>query len=183
MINGNGQVARLYGVSAEFATPEQLYDAAKKAKDAGYNDLKAYSPFEVHGMAELLGHDSKALGWLVYGGLLAGVVGAFVLQYWTAVIHYPINVGGRPLFTWPAFTPIMFEGAILFAALAAVGYMFIMTGLPQPYDPFFNVKNAEAASRNRFFLCVRTTDGNFHLTETRQFLQSLEPIKVSEVRC
>jgi len=183
MINGNVSQGRLYGLSAEFTSGEDLLAAAKAAREGGYKDIKAYSPFEVHGLADVLAHKSPLLPWLLLAGLLAGALGAFALQYWTSAIHYPLNVGGRPLVPWPAFIPIMFEAAILGAALVTVGFMFIRTGLPQPYHPIFNTSGIEAASSSRFFLVIRVDDQHFHLKETWQFLQSLDPAKVSEVRC
>ena len=179
---GNAQ-ACLFGLSAEFETSDELLAAAKKAKDAGYEDIKAYSPFEVHGLSDVLGHKSSALGFIVLSAMILGIVGAFALQYWTNAVHYPLNVGGRPLNSWPAFTLIMFESAILFGGLAAAGYMFVTTGLPTPYHPIFNTSGIEEASRSRFFLCIQVTDEKFSLQETRQFLQTLEPVKVSEVPC
>lgn len=177
------QADSLYGLSAEFTEPEALLRAAKAAKAAGYQHIKTFSPYRVAGLAEELGHRSSALGWIVLVALILGAVGAFALQYWTGVVHYPLNVGGRPFFSWPAFIPITFETAILFAGLATVGFMFILSGFPVPYHPIFNVPGIEAASRDRFFLCILVQDSQFHLTETRDFLQSLEPVKVSEVPC
>jgi hypothetical protein len=173
----------LYGLSAEFDTPEALLEAAKKAKADGYNDVEAYSPFEVHGMNDVLGNGSPLLGWLILAALIIGAVAAFGLQYWTNAIHYVLNVGGRPLNSWPAFTIIMFEGAILSAGLVAAGFMFVTTGLPAPYHPIFNTRDGDGISRNRFFLCIQVTDAKFSMRETRQFLKGLEPIKVSEVTC
>jgi hypothetical protein len=185
MINANTQTKSLYGLSAEFAEPEELLEAARNAKEAGYDDIEAYSPFEVHGLTELLGHNSRWLGWMVLAAMILGVIGAFLIQWWTGAIHYPIIVGGKPLLPMPALTIIMFETAILFGGLTATAYMFISNGFPKPYQPIFNTRGIEAASRNRFFICIRTTDDNFNLQETRQFLQGLEPepINVSEVRC
>ena len=180
--NGNTQ-ACLFGLSAEFENGEALLEAAKKAKDAGYDDIKAYSPYEVHGLSDVLGHSSASLGYIVLAAMILGIVGAFALQYWTNAIHYPLNVGGRPLNSWPAFTLIMFEGAILFGGLAAAGYMFLTTGLPTPYHPIFNTAGIEEASRSRFFLVIQVQDAKFSLQDTRSFLQTLNPVKVSEVPC
>jgi len=181
MISKKGQNTQLYGLSAEFESPEALLDAAKKAREAGYNDVKAFSPFPVHGIDDVLGNKSSSLSWIVLIAIIVGVVTAFSLQYITSVNHYPLNVGGRPLFVWPAFIPITFEFAILFGGLATVIYLFVMTGLPLPYHPIFNAEGAEEASRSRFFLVVETTDGKFHTQETRDFLAGLDPINVSEV--
>jgi hypothetical protein len=174
---------RLYGLSAEFEQPEEMLAAAIKLREAGYTEIKAFSPYEVHGLNEVLEHRSPFLPWLVLLGLGLGALGAFAMMYWSSVVHYPLNVGGRPDFNLPAWTPIMFEAAILFAGLGAVGYMFIKTGLPVPYHPIFNAAGIRAASSSRFFLCVRVTDAKFSPEGTRNFLQSLKPVKVSDVPC
>jgi hypothetical protein len=134
-------------------------------------------------MDEVLEHDSRWLGWMVLVAMIAGIAGAFLIQWWTGAVHYPIIIGGKPYLPWPVLSIIMFETAILFGGLTATGYMLISNGFPQPYQPIFNTRGIEAASRNRFFICIRTTDDKFNLQETRQFLQELEPINVSEVRC
>jgi hypothetical protein len=118
---------------------------------------------------------------IVLGGGSIGAVGGFALQYYASVIDYPLNVGGRPLNSWPAFIPIAFEVAILLAAFAAVLGMFILNGLPQPYHPVFNVENFELATRSHFFLSIESKDANFNLEETRQFLRSLNPGMVSVI--
>ncbi|MGJ3239679.1 MAG: DUF3341 domain-containing protein [Anaerolineae bacterium] len=171
----------LFGLSAEFSGPEALLEAAKKAKDAGYEKIKAYSPYEIHGLSDVLGDDSSLLSWLVLLGLLGGIAGAFAMQYWTSVIHYPLNLGGRPLFVWPNFLPIMFEAGILGGALAAVIYMFVRNGLPAPYHPIFNAEVTGAVSTTSFVMVIEVTDDQFDMQDTRQFLTSLNPVTVSEV--
>jgi len=173
----------LYGLSAEFEAADDLLQAARKARDAGYKEIRAYSPYEVHGLSEVLGYKSTFLPWLVLIALITGVVVAFGIQYWTSVVDYPLNVGGRPYFSWPAFMPIMFEFGILFGGIAAAVFMFVRTGLPQPYHPIFNTEGIENATYSRFFLCIQVDDQKFHLTNTRSFLEGLNPVKVSNVTC
>ncbi|MEL7432326.1 MAG: DUF3341 domain-containing protein [Chloroflexota bacterium] len=174
----------LFGMSAEFSDPHDLLDAAQKAKEAGYSDMKVYSPFAVHGIDEIVGNDSTAMNWTLVIAMAVGVLGAFLLQWWTTEVHYAINVAGRPITnygSWPAWTLIMFEAAILFGALSLVGYLFISTNLPTPYHPIFNAPNAENISTDAFVLCILVTDKKFHMRETREFLLGLEPTRVSEV--
>jgi hypothetical protein len=173
--------AALYGLMAEFDSAGDLLDAARRAYEAGYRRLDAYSPFPVHGLAEAIGFRRTRLPYLVLLGGLVGGLGGYYLQYWVSVIDYPLNVGGRPLHSWPAFIPVTFELIILVAALAAVLGMLALNGLPMPYHPVFNVPAFELATRNRFFLCIEATDPKFDVEETRRFLESLKPHGVYEV--
>ena len=171
----------LYGLMAEFDSPADLLEAAGRAYEEGYRRMDAYSPFPVHGLAEALGFRRTRLPLLVFFGGIAGCVGGYGLQYWISAIDYPLNIGGRPLNSWPAFIPVTFELTILVAALAAVLGMLALNGLPLPYHPVFNVPEFELASRNRFFLCIESTDPKFDRGETNHFLESLKPLAVFEV--
>jgi hypothetical protein len=171
----------LYGLMAEFDSPADLLEAAGRAYEEGYRRMDAYTPFPVHGLAEALGFRRTRLPLLVFFGGIAGCIGGYGLQYWISAIDYPLNIGGRPLNSWPAFIPVTFELTILVAALAAVLGMLALNGLPMPYHPVFNVPEFELASRNRFFLCIESTDPKFDRVETKHFLESLKPHAVFEV--
>jgi Protein of unknown function (DUF3341) len=171
----------LYGLMAEFDSPADLLGAAGRAYEEGYRRMDAYTPFPVHGLAEALGFRRTRLPLLVFFGGIAGCVGGYGLQYWISAVDYPLNIGGRPLNSWPAFIPVTFELTILVAALAAVLGMLALNGLPMPYHPVFNVPEFELASRNRFFLCIESTDPKFDRGETKHFLESLKPHAVFEV--
>jgi len=170
-----------YGLVAEFASDQLLVDAGRRARGAGYRYIDAYAPFSVEGLSDALGFrgDRVALITLV-GGILGGI-GAYFLQWYTAVIDYPINAGGRPLHSWPAFIPATFEMTVLGAALAAFFGMLILNGLPRLVHPIFNMPDFDLASRNRFFLCIEARDPRFDPGETRAFLDSLEPMRIAEV--
>lgn len=172
---------RLYGLMAEFGGPDDLLEAARRVYEEGYRRLDAYSPFPVHGLAEAIGFRRTRLPLLVLLGGIAGGLGGYFLQYWIAAIDYPINVGGRPLHSWPSFIPVTFELTVLVAALAAVLGMLALNGLPMPHHPVFNVPAFELATRNRFFLCIEAADPKFDGVGTKRFLESLKPRGVFEV--
>lgn len=173
--------ANLYGIMAEFGTPEQLLAAARAAHKAGYRKMDAYSPFAVEGVSEALGFTKTRVPLVVLiGGIIGGLTG-YGMQWLSAVIDYPLNVGGRPLHSWPAFVPITFELTVLFAAIAGLVGMLAMNGLPKPYHPVFNVPEFKLASQTRFFLCIETDDHVFEAKEVHNFFLSLGPIAVREV--
>jgi hypothetical protein len=170
-----------YGLLAEFDSPKSLMKAANQAREAGYKEMDAYSPFPIHGLAEAIGFNKTLLPAIVLGGGIAGALGGFFMQYFASVIHYPMNIGGRPLNSWPAFIPITFEVTVLIASFSAVLGMIALNGLPEPYHPVFNLKNFALASRDRFFLCVESKDEKYDPVETRKFLESLNPVEVADV--
>ncbi len=170
----------IYGLLAEFHDPVDLVTAVRRAKDAGYRQLDAYTPFPIEELAELLGH-RRLLPLIVLIGGVLGMSTAVFMQYYAAVVSYPINVGGRPLASWPAWIPITFELTVLFAALTTVLGMLALNGLPMPYHPVFNVPRFALATRDRFFLCIEARDPLFDREETRRFLERLVPRSVSEV--
>ena len=171
----------LYGLIAEFGDPDLLKEAATKAYAIGYRNLEAYTPFPVDGLSEAIGFRHDGVRWITLVGGIVGAVSGLLLEYYVCVIAYPLNIGGRPLVSWPAWIPVAFECTILFAAFAAVLGMFILNKLPQPYHPIFNAENFQLATRNRFFLCIEAKDTLFNLKDTRDFLQQLSPLHVGDV--
>ena len=171
----------IYGLMAEFNSPEGLLAAARRAHQEGYRRMDAYTPLPIEGLSEAIGFHRTRVPLIVLIGGLVGCIGGFLLQYWIAAIYYPINVGGRPFNSWPSFIPVTFELTILVAAISAVLGMLALNGLPMPYHPVFNVPRFELASQNRFFLCIEAADPLFDREGTRQFLEGLKPQEVSEV--
>ncbi len=170
-----------YGVMAEFATPETLLVASRTARERGYRDLEAFSPYSIDGLAEVVGFRRNRVPLLTLLGGIAGGVGGYFMQWYSAVVDYPINSGGRPFHSWPAFVPATFELTVLGAALAGFFGMLILNGLPRLHHPVFDAPEFDLASRNRFFLCIRSQDDRFIRGEVHAFLQSLNPIRVVDI--
>lgn len=171
----------LYGVIAEFNDPQTLLDAANAVREQGYTATDAFSPFPIHGLAEAVGfHKSRLSTIVLIMGILGGI-GGFFMCWYANVISYPLNIGGKPLNSWPAWIPITFECTILLAAFGAVFGMLALNGLPMPYHPVFNVRRFDSASRDKFFLVIQARDPKFRLEEARRFLQTLGPREVTDV--
>lgn len=179
--HGFGEGGQIYGLMAEFETPTELVAAARSAYEAGYRKMDAYTPYPMHELTEALGIRPTKLPFLVLAGGIIGCGTALLMQWFSATIHYPLNVGGRPLASWPMFIPITFELTVLFASLAAVFGMLGMNRLPMPYHPVFNAPRFALASRDRFFLCIEARDPAFDLDRTSRFLANQGARIVSEV--
>jgi hypothetical protein len=171
----------LYGVIAEFENPTDLVAAAQRVYSLGYRRINGYSPFPIEELSEAIGFTKTSLPLIVFiGGVIGGLSG-FFMQYWIEVIDYPINVGGKPTNSWPAFIPITFEMTVLFAAFSAVLGMLILNKLPQPYHPVFNLPNFALATRDRFFLAIEANDPKFNHAEVVDLLMSLNAVAVNDV--
>jgi len=164
---------RVWGVLGEFETPEELLRAARRAREAGYRRMDASTPFPIHGLSDAMAFRPTKLPLVVLAGGLVGCATALLMMWFSATIHYPINVAGKPLASWPMFVPITFELTVLFAAFSAVFGMLGMNGLPMPYHPIFNAPRFAFASRDRFFLCIESRDPKFREDEVKAFLAGL----------
>jgi Protein of unknown function (DUF3341) len=171
----------IYGLMAEFDDPTTLVTATERAHHEGYRCMDAYSPFPIEELHQALGAPPSRLPLIVLIGGLIGCIAGYGLEYWVSVIAYPLNIGGKPFHSWPAFIPVTFECTILAAALSCVLGMLALNGLPMPYHPVFNVPRFALASRNRFFLCIESVDPKFDIEDTRRFLETLNPREVSSV--
>lgn len=173
---------KLYALLAKFDTPEALINASRKTAAAGYRQFDAYSPFPVEELPQAMKLKPSLMPWLVLLGGAAGAIGGFLMQTFATVIDYPLNIGGRPLFAWPAYVPISFELTILLGALSGVIGLFVLTRLPQPYHPVFNSPDfIEHASSDGFYLEIEAKDPQFKLDETRRFLEGLSAAQVVEI--
>jgi hypothetical protein len=171
----------LYGIMAEFDSPTDLVAAARDTYAAGYRRVNGYSPFPIEELSEAIGFTQTSLPLIVLLGGIIGGLGGFFMQYWMEVIDYPLNVGGKPLNSWPAFVPITFECTVLCAAFAAVLGMLALNKLPQPYHPVFNAPDFALATSDRFFLVIESRDPNFDHDHVMQFLKRLEGRNVCDV--
>ena len=172
---------RLYGLIAEFRTPEAIAQAVEAACRAGYTRLDAYSPFPLRDVAHRLGARTTAIPWIAF---IAGVTGAVVQygsQYWMNAVDYPLNVGGRPLHSWPAFIPASLIVAILWAGLATLLGLLLILRLPRLHHPVFAVPGFERASEDRFFLLIASEDPCFEAEGAHRFLEGLGARAVREV--
>lgn len=171
-----------YGLLAEFATADALRAAVRRARENGCRQVEAYTPFAVEGLDEDIGFRSFVVQtWTVIGALIGGI-GTYMLQWYSAVIDYPLNIGGRPLHSWPSFIPATFEIAVLGAAFGAVIATFVASGLPKLVHPLFSAPEFDLATRNRFFLCLRASDPTYHLGRSVQMLADLQPLMMREVQ-
>jgi len=171
----------LYGLMAEFDNPTELMKAARATYAAGYRNIDAYTPYPIEELADVIGFKKTRVPLVcLLGGILGGLSG-YLLQYWINNISYPLNIGGRPSHSWPAFIIVTFEMTILFGGLSAVIGMLGLNGLPAPYHPVFNNPRFSAVSRDRFFLCIEAADPQFDPERARQFLSAFNTVDIAEV--
>ncbi len=171
----------LYGVMAEFETPDAYVAALRKVRAAGYTKFDGYSPIPIHEATSAMGLPKNPVSFMVLCGGLAGLAGGFALATWVSMVGYPVNIGGRPLFSWPAFIPPVFETTVLLAALTAVFGTLALNGLPTLYHPVWNVPEFARASSDRFFVCIESEDPKFEVQTVTSFLSGLGSLGVSEV--
>lgn len=172
----------IYGMLARFDTPEALMAATHRVREAGYRKFDVYTPYPVEGLGEAMGLKSSPIPYFVLIGGILGGVGGFLMQTFATVVDYPLNIGGRPMFSWPTYIPITFETTVLVAALAGVAGLFLLTRLPEPYHPVFNSQDfAEHGSQDGFYLNIQANDPQYDPQATRRFLDELKPSMVDEI--
>ncbi|MEM6455271.1 MAG: DUF3341 domain-containing protein [Acidobacteriota bacterium] len=177
MASSNTPTARLHGVMAEFDSADALVAALEVTKKGGYDDIDAFSPFPIEPASEIVcNHKKSHVSKIVLAGGLTGATLGFGGQTWMNVVSYPMNIGGRPFFSWPAFIPVTFELTILLAAFSGVIGMILLNGLPQPYHPVFNVEAFGRATLDRYFLIIESTDAKYDEDGARSFLQGLDGV-------
>jgi hypothetical protein len=170
-----------FGLLAEFVEADDLVAAAARVYDAGYRRFECYSPLPVEGLADAIGFRRTGLPQVVLAGGITGGLAGFAMQYYTTVVAYPLNIGGRPLFSWPSFVPVVFEMTVLIAALSAVLGMLALNGLPRPHHPLFAIPAFDRATQDRFFVCILSDDPLYHPQTTLEFLTGLGPVEITDV--
>lgn len=163
----------LFGTIAEFDSPKSLLKAAKALNEAGYKKYDAHSPFPIHGMDAAMGLGQSKLGWIVVCGGITGVTVGVLLTWWTSAIDYKLIISNKPLFSFQAFIPVIFELMILFSAFAAVFGMFALNKLPMLYHPIFSASNSEKLTSHGFFISVEVADDLYDTKKTKALLESL----------
>lgn len=172
---------KVHGLMAEFMDPQAMLDAAEAVYAAGYRKYDAYTPFPISGMYEKLHFSPTWIQLLMLVGGLTGAGGAFLMMYYSSVLSWQWNIGGRPTNSWPAFIPTVFEVAVLVSMLVGFFGMLALNRLPRLYDPVFNVPSFRRASIDRFFLVIEAEDELFDLHRTGQLLRSLKPRRINVV--
>jgi hypothetical protein len=170
----------LYGLAAEFAQPSQLVEAARLLRSKGFRKMEAFTPYPIEELDEIL-YKFNPLPAMVFTGGALGAATAWIMQYYIAAIDYPINVGGRPLYSWPSFIVITFELTILFAACTAFFGTLALCGFPRPNFPMFNLERFRNASRDRFFLCLEARDPIFDSQRASELFSRCEPVGIYEI--
>lgn len=178
----NKTSSNLYGLLAKFDTPEELVAATRRAYEVGYRKFDAYTPYPVEGLSQAMHLKPSPIPYLILAGGLIGGISGFGMQAFATVIHYPLNIGGRPLFSWPAYIPITFEMTILLAAVTGFLALFFFARFPQPYHPVFRSEDFNRhASQDAFYLGIEAADPQFNLEKTRQFMEETGSVQVSEI--
>lgn len=162
-----------WGVLAEFDTPAELYVACEKVRDAGYQQWDAHSPFPVHGLDKAMGLKASVLPWITLVTGLTGTAAALTLQWWVSTIEYPLVISGKPLFSLPAFVPIIFELSVLFGAFGTVFGMFALNKLPMLHHPLFQSERFDRVTDDKFFISIEAADGKFDTETTQAFLREV----------
>ena len=171
----------LHGLMLEYDDPDDLIDAARQLRAAGYAEMDAFTPFPMDELPEILGWGRSRIPRLMFAAAVAGAAGGYLMLWYANVVSYRINVGGRPLDSWPAFLIITFECSMASAILAGAIGMLFRNGLPRPHHPVFDVPGFERSSSDRFFLLIEAADPKFDSEQTRRLADGLCPLRVIEV--
>jgi hypothetical protein len=166
---------------AEFADVNQVVRAARAMRQAGYRQWDVHSPFPIHGIDRVMGIRPTVLPRLVLVGGIVGCLGGLGLAWYANAFSYPYLISGKPIFSWPANIPVIFETTVLLAAMTAVFGMLILNELPLLYNPLFKSDRFRRVTNDRFFVSIKSSDPKFDLAETSRFLKAQGASVVEEV--
>lgn len=176
-------MSELFGVIGVFDSPHAIRHAARSARDSGYRHFETYTPYPVEGLDEIIHPGTKwGLPALMFGGAVFGAAWGYWIQAWGEVVDYPLNVGGRPYDSWPAFTVGTFEFMVLFAVAAGLFGLLAASRLPKLYHPLFEARSFARASRDRFLICIEATDERFDAAAVGALFTELGAERIEEVR-
>ncbi len=172
----------LWGIVAEFPTPDALREACVRVREAGYRRFDAHTPFPVHGLDAAMGIRPTRLPWLVLGAGLTGCVGGIVMQWWMNAVDYALPISGKPMWSLPANIPVAFEMTILFAAMTTFFGMLVANALPELHHPLFGHDRFRRATNDGFFVSIEASDPRFDPERTEAFLREIGGSRISAIR-
>jgi len=171
----------LWGLLVEFKSPQELFPAVERVRDAGFKKWDVHSPLPLHGLDDAMGIRFTKLPWITLAAGAAGLAGALLLQWFTNAYDYPLIISGKPIFSLPANIPVTFELTVLIAAVATVAGLFGLNGLPLLYHPLFRKREFRRVTSDRFFISIEAADPKFDREKTREFLATLGGTAIAEV--
>jgi hypothetical protein len=173
----------LFGVAGVFDTAEAVKGAAARLRQQGYRVFEAYTPYPVEGLDRIIHPGPKrTLPLLMFAGAILGAVWGYWIQFWDEALNYPINVGGRPHNSWPAFMVGTFEFMLLVTVAAGFFGMLAASRLPRLYHPVFEAFAFPRATRDRFVICIEASDPHFDASAIRREFEQLGAQQIEEVR-
>ncbi|RMH23041.1 MAG: DUF3341 domain-containing protein [Acidobacteria bacterium] len=162
---------KLFGLLAELADPESLMRACARVRDAGYTAWDAHTPFPIHGLDRAMGLGKSWVSAFVLVLGLSGAAFGMLMQWWISTRAYPLVISGKPLFSWPAFVPVMFECGVLGGALGALGGFLYKSRLPRHHHGLFASERFERVTDDAFFISIEASDPRFDAEETARLLR------------
>jgi hypothetical protein len=174
-------VRKPFALVGYFDTPGELYHACEALRDGGYRRFDAHTPFPVHGLEKAMGVPPSRLPWIVLLCGIAGFATAFLMQWWIQDVDYPLNISGKPTFSYQAWVPIGFELTVLFSAFGCFFGMWGLNGLPRLYDPIMKHPSFGRATDDKFFISIATNDARYDAGASHALLAKLGAQELQEV--
>lgn len=170
-----------WGVIAQFENPARLLEAVTELTEKGYKDVESWSPFPIHGMDDAMKLSGSKVPWFTLTGAITGMTIAFLLQWWTGKIDYPVVIGGKPLFTWEYAVPVFFELTVLLSAICTLISIFVLNNLPKPSHPLDKVPMFRRVTDDCFFVTIESSDPMYDTEKSQTVLADLGGTNVTLV--